>query len=182
VLRELGTKPIVNADENIILQVQLGALRSLRHDLQLWRDAPSYASSFHITTLPSPEEPYTSLIYTSNKAVQLICAYSAIMILINSALILLSQRDSNTNFNFLKERNLQLARQICQSYKCSRNYAPVGSPAVDFALRVAYLVPDERTRQFVVQKMNEMAKPLDGAREYVVQVTDLEDCFDYLKY
>jgi hypothetical protein len=172
----------LNANENSLLQEQSALLRALHHDLQLWRDTPSYASSFHTTTLPSPEEPYTSLIYTSNKAVQLICAYSAIMILINSALMLLSRRDSNPAFNLLKERNLQLARQICQSYKCSRNYAPVGSPAVDFALRVAYLVPDERMREFIVLKMNEMAKPLDGEREYVVKAAELEGCFDYLRY
>jgi len=95
--------------------------------------------------------------------------------------MLISRRESDTVLHLLEGNNLRLARQICQSYNCSRNFCPVGNPATDFAFRVAYLVPDEGMREWILKKMNEMARPLGGGCEHVVKAAELE-CFDYLKY
>ncbi len=97
------------------------------------------------------------------------------MILLNSALILVS--DSETLLYRLE--NLMLAKQICQSYEYSRNHSPVGSLAMDFAFRVAYLVPDSQQKDWIVEKINEMASPLGGSD---VKAAELEGYFDYLKY
>lgn len=100
------------------------------------------------------------------------------MILINSALLLLS---SSETFLYRHE-NLALAKQICQSYDYSRKNLPVGSLAMDFSLRVAYLVPDRRQKEWILEKINEMASPTQGALGTDDKAAELEGCFDYLSY
>ena len=127
---------------------------------------------------PSVDFFQFNLIYTTKKVVSLLCAWAAMMILVNSAIILLS--DSETLLNQLE--NLDLAKQICQSNEYSRKYSPIGSRAMDFAFRVAYLIPDEQQRKWIVEKMNEMASPLRRERDTGVCADELERCFSYLLY
>lgn len=53
---------------------------------------------------------------------------------------------------------------------------------MDFAFRVAYLVPEARQKKWIVEKMNEMASPVGGLRYTNVEEAELEGCFDYLRY
>jgi hypothetical protein len=174
-LRDLGPISILVTGAGTFLHKQIVLLCQ---DLQRWRDTPAYAELFHTSTHPSTEFLQTNLIYKSNKAVSLLCTYAAMMILINSALLQLS--DSETFLYRLE--NLMLSKQICQSYEYSRNNSLVGSLAMGFAFRVAYLVPDVQQREWIVEKMNEMASPLGGSRGIEVRAAELESCFDYLKY
>ncbi|EED22448.1 conserved hypothetical protein [Talaromyces stipitatus ATCC 10500] len=173
-LRELESISTGHSRERTSLSDQIVALRN---DLQKWRDAPGHAELFCTTTCPSTEFFEFNLNYTSRNAAELLCTYAAMMILLNSALLVLS----HSKIPLYKLQNLMLAKQICQSYEYSRVCSPVGSLAMDFAFRVAYVVPDASQKKWIVEKMNEMASPLGGPRHTDVEETELESCFDYLK-
>ncbi|KAH8812535.1 hypothetical protein F5884DRAFT_312495 [Xylogone sp. PMI_703] len=175
ILRELGS---VSTKDLLAQSFLYEQIVTLRHDLQTWRCAPAYVELFHTTTCPSGEFFETSLIYTCKNAVYLLCTYAAMMLLLNSALLVLS--DSKTPTYRLE--NLMLAKQICQSYEYSKSCAPVGSLAMDFAFRVAYLVPDAQQKEWILEKMNDMASPLGSPRHTDVEEAELETCFDYLRY
>lgn len=119
-----------------------------------------------------------NIVYTSKKAVYLLCTYAAMMVLINCALLVLSDPQAS----LYQLDNLMLAKQVCQSYEYSKNCSPTGSLAMDFAFRAAYLIPDAQQKEWIVEKMNEMASPLGGSRAIDVEAADLESCFDYLRY
>jgi hypothetical protein len=174
-LRAPDSTSILGTEESTSLHKQLVVLRD---DLQAWRDYPAYAKLFHTRVQPSTGFLRVNLIYTSNKAVSLLCAYSATKILINSALLLLS--DSETFLYTLE--NSMLAKQICQSYEYNKKQYPVGSLAMDFALRVAYLVPDVQQKEWILEKINDMANQLGGSPGADVKSAELESCFDYLRY
>jgi hypothetical protein len=168
-LRDLVLIPRLSNEGSTLLHEETVLLRQ---NLQTWRENPAYAELFHTIFLQD------NLIYTCNKAVALLCTYAAMMILINCTLLLLP--DSETRLYRLQ--NVKLAKQICQSYEYSREHSPVGSLAMDFAFRVAYLVPDARQREWIVEKMDEMASPLGGSRDTDVKIAELERCFHYLRY
>ena len=150
----------------------------LRHDLRVWRENPEYVNLFHTSTLQTCGFPGANLCYKSNKAVSLLLTCAAMMILINAALLLLS----DSEMSIFRQENLMLAKQICQSYECSRKFSPVGSLAMDFAFHVAYLVPNEQLKGWIVEKLSEMASPLGAASHTGVIAAELENCFDYLRY
>lgn len=52
---------------------------------------------------------------------------------------------------------------------------------MDFAFRVAYLVPDAQQKEWILEKMNEMASPLGESRDTDIKAVELESCFDYLR-
>jgi hypothetical protein len=167
----------------------------LREDLQTWRCTPAYAKLFHTTSWPSVESFCgTNLIYTSRNAVNLLCTHAAMVVLLNSALLVLlsnSETDiyqlenltlSNSETDIYQLENLTLSKQICQSYEYSRRCSLVGSLAMDFAFRVAYIVPNTQQKKWIVEKMNEMANPLGGPRHTEIEEAELDCCFDYLRY
>lgn len=173
--RELKFSTALLTEEHACLHEQIV---SLRRDLLTWRDNPAYADLFRITTQSSEEFPYTNLIYESNKAVSLLLTYSAMIILINSVLIFLSGPEVALD----RSQNVMLGMQICQSYESSRKYSPIMSLAMDFAFRVAYLVPDVQLKRWILEKMNETASSMGGARNAGVTAAELEGCFDDLRY
>lgn len=174
-MRELESESPKHSVEREVLCEQI---MDLRHDLLAWRSSPAHAKLFYTTTRPSVEFFESHLMYTSRAAVDLCCTSAAMMILLNAALLVLSSPETPI---YMFE-NLMLSRQICQSYEYSKTCSPVGSLAIDFAFRVAYLVPDAQQKEWIVEKMNEMTSPLGGRRHTEVAEEELERCFDYLRY
>ena len=54
---------------------------------------------------------------------------------------------------------------------------------MDFAFRVAYLIPDVQQKGWIVEKTNEMASRLGRSPDTTDgKAAELESCFDYLRY
>ena len=99
------------------------------------------------------------------------------MILINCVIINLSISDTTS----CQLGNRVFAKQICQSYTYTTEYAPLGNQHMSFALRVAYLIlRDQATRKWIVETINEIS-PLRSKDSRKVTGKDLEACFDYLE-
>ena len=150
----------------------------IRHDLWEWRNAPDYAALFTTTARLSNDFCHQDLIYESERAASILCTYAAAMILANSTLLLVS----NVEKIPCHLENLIFSRQICQSYEYSKDHSPVSNLAMDFALRVAYLVPDMQQKGWIAEKLNEMASSLGQPQEKYIEATSLEECFNYLYY
>jgi hypothetical protein len=150
----------------------------IRHELQEWRNTPDYAPRFTTTTRLSDDSCHQEIIYESERAASILCIYAAAMILANSTLLLVS----NVEKSLFHLENFILSRQICQSYQYSKDHSPVSNLPMDFALRVAYLVPDTQQKGWIVEKVNEMASAPGRPRETYIEATSLEECFNYLFY
>ncbi|MCJ1313680.1 hypothetical protein MMC25_007359 [Agyrium rufum] len=175
--RESASTGAVNTSDSIFLHTQID---DLRYDLQAWRDTPAYTETFRTTTQPSAEFFEEDLIYTSNNAVSILCTYAATMILLNSALIWLSDSDSLKLMYHAESQDF--ATRICQSFECSREYSSIGSLAMGFAFRVAYLVPDMECRKWTMEKMDSEASLLGDSHNARFTVSEMESYFDYLSY
>ncbi|KUJ21260.1 uncharacterized protein LY89DRAFT_715501 [Mollisia scopiformis] len=174
-LRDLKEKSSDAEEDRIRLREKIVRLRN---DLLIWRFDPAYTELFHTISHHAEGFLEKSIIYTSSKSLSLLITYSAMMILINAALLVLSGVEAFDH----RAENLVLARQICQSYENSRKFLPVGSVAIDFSFRAAYLVSDSEQRGWIAEKLCKMQSSLCRWQDDQTIVVELDSCFDYLAY